>query len=78
MLKIQMEVVFLLLRMMIILLLIHELKASKSPIINTKLGKVKGSTMKTYLGRTFYAFRGIRYAEPPIGQFRFKVHTIIF
>lgn len=28
---------------------------------------------KTWKNNTFYAFRGIRYAEPPTGALRFKV-----
>lgn len=33
---------------------------------------------KTWKNSTFYAFRGIRYAETPVGPFRFKVSRIIF
>ncbi|KAH0551917.1 esterase FE4-like [Cotesia glomerata] len=45
---------------------------SDSPEVTTPLGKVKGSLMTTRLGKTIYAFRGIRYGEPPVGQQRFK------
>lgn len=38
-----------------------------------ELGKVRGSVMKTRLGREFRAFRGIPYAKPPINSLRFKV-----
>ncbi|KAF5306937.1 hypothetical protein FQA39_LY00167 [Lamprigera yunnana] len=38
----------------------------------TPLGNLKGSIMKTGLGKTIYAFRGIRYAEAPVGKLRFQ------
>lgn len=37
------------------------------------LGEIKGSFMKSRLGENFHSFRGIRYAEPPIGENRFQV-----
>lgn len=44
--------------------------------LNTSLGRIKGSFMTTRLGRRIYSFRGIRYAEPPVGQRRFKVQIL--
>lgn len=39
-----------------------------------ELGEVKGSSaVSAWTQRKFYQFRGIRYAEPPIGKLRFKV-----
>lgn len=43
------------------------------PIVVTGLGKIEGSVLRSRLGVLFYAFRGIRYAAPPIGDLRFKV-----
>lgn len=40
--------------------------------LSSPLGKVKGSFMTTRLGKKIYSFRGIRYAEPPVGQRRFQ------
>lgn len=37
------------------------------------LGQVRGSEMTSEAGRSFYAFRGIPYAKPPIGDLRFRV-----
>ena len=37
------------------------------------LGLVRGSRMSSFNGREFLAFRGIPYAEPPVGELRFKV-----
>ncbi|XP_051164503.1 esterase E4-like isoform X2 [Leptopilina boulardi] len=36
------------------------------------LGRIKGSFMKTRLGKEIFSFRGIRYAEPPTGKLRFQ------
>lgn len=43
------------------------------PVVITGLGKIEGSVLRSRLGALFYAFRGIRYAAPPIGDLRFKV-----
>ncbi|KAK4008458.1 hypothetical protein OUZ56_013598 [Daphnia magna] len=37
-----------------------------------KLGQVRGSKMTSVSGRMFYAFRGIPYAQPPVGELRFR------
>ncbi|XP_053985421.1 uncharacterized protein LOC128879892 [Hylaeus volcanicus] len=36
-------------------------------------GKIRGSILNSRLGRKIYSFRGVRYAEPPTGDRRFKV-----
>ena len=41
------------------------------------LGKIKGSTLTTKLGKQILAFRGVRYAEPPIGLQRFQVIVVL-
>jgi carboxylesterase type B len=38
-----------------------------------KLGQVRGSKMVSVSGKMFYAFRGIPYAQPPVGDLRFRV-----
>ncbi|XP_051168374.1 esterase FE4-like isoform X3 [Leptopilina boulardi] len=51
------------------------LLAEEKPItieLNTPLGRIKGSFMTTRLERNIYSFRGMRYAEPPVGRRRFK------
>ncbi|XP_039948695.1 bile salt-activated lipase [Bactrocera tryoni] len=40
--------------------------------VNTSLGKILGTTLKSRLGADFYAFRGIRYAQSPVGELRFQ------
>lgn len=37
------------------------------------LGQLMGSEMSSASGRKFQAFRGIPFAEPPVGDLRFKV-----
>ncbi|XP_037731920.1 venom carboxylesterase-6 [Drosophila subpulchrella] len=39
--------------------------------VDTELGRVRGANLTSRLGSTFHAFRGIRYAEPPLGDLRF-------
>ncbi len=39
------------------------------------LGQVRGSQMTSEAGRSFYAFRGIPYAKPPVGELRFSVRN---
>lgn len=46
---------------------------STSPMVITPLGNLQGSSMKTKSGKLIYAFRGIPYAKPPVGELRFKV-----
>lgn len=40
-------------------------------------GQIKGSILKSRDGREFHGFQGIPYAEPPVGNLRFKVGAII-
>lgn len=49
------------------------LKESELPVINTNLGQIRGRVLESRLGKPFIAFRGIRYAEAPIDDLRFKV-----
>ncbi|XP_055906845.1 juvenile hormone esterase-like [Eupeodes corollae] len=46
--------------------------AENELIVETSLGKIKGSILKTSKNHEFKAFRGIRYAQPPVGDKRFK------
>ncbi|XP_068082436.1 esterase E4 [Anabrus simplex] len=42
------------------------------PVIQTGKGAIQGSYMLSRLGKLIYAFRGIRYAKPPVGNLRFQ------
>ena len=47
------------------------------PTVNIpSLGGLRGSQMVSSSGRKFHAFRGIPYAEPPVGNLRFNVRII--
>ena len=52
---------------------------SDNKIIQTQGGKVRGSKELTALeNKEYYAFKGIPFAEPPIGNLRFKVYNFFF
>lgn len=40
------------------------------------LGQVVGLRMRSVSGRSFLAFRGVPYAQPPVGELRFRVSTL--
>ncbi|XP_033329533.2 uncharacterized protein LOC117222127 [Megalopta genalis] len=44
----------------------------KPVLVNPPTGPICGSILNSRLGRKIYSFRGIRYAEPPVGQQRFQ------
>ncbi len=46
------------------------------PEVMTDLGRIKGSSMVSHHGKPFSAFRGIRYAEAPVGELRFRVSLL--
>lgn len=41
--------------------------------VNLPLGIVEGYVKQSFYGKKFYAFEGIPYARPPVGEYRFKV-----
>lgn len=51
---------------------VPEAKEYGDVILTTALGKVRGTYLTSSSGRIFYAFRGIPYAKPPVGDLRFK------
>ena len=42
------------------------------PLIKAPAGQIKGTELKTKYGRGISAYRAIPYAEPPVGELRFK------
>lgn len=42
-------------------------------IVQTKLGRIRGSVLQSRLGLPFYAFRGIPYGKAPVADRRFRV-----
>lgn len=55
--------------------------SSESPMVKTNSGELLGKVLTTLLDqRKFYSFRGIPYAQPPVGRLRFRVcihHNLI-
>lgn len=48
----------------------------KYKVVETSNGKIRGILNTTFLnGISFYSFKGIPYAKPPIGDLRFKVYN---
>lgn len=50
-----------------------EERSSRHPTVDTPSGKLKGSIIKTWTNKRCYSFRGIPFAEAPVGRLRFKV-----
>ncbi|KDR19686.1 Esterase FE4 [Zootermopsis nevadensis] len=48
------------------------IQAHSDCFVRTNLGPVKGSMKNSWNGKPFCSYRGIPYAEPPIGDLRFK------
>ncbi|KAJ3646359.1 hypothetical protein Zmor_023949 [Zophobas morio] len=57
---------------LIVFVLLHCVFAAQNVQVSTPLGKILGTTLTTRLGKTIYAFRGIRYGKPPVNELRFK------
>lgn len=56
-----------------------ELKRPVTRTVQTNYGKVRGLYQTSdLLEKSFYSFRGIPYAKPPINELRFKVRTRYF
>ncbi|XP_012287397.1 esterase FE4-like [Orussus abietinus] len=43
-----------------------------SPVIKVKQGELRGTTLESVLGPSYFAFKGIPFAAPPVGSLRFK------
>ncbi|KAJ8959086.1 hypothetical protein NQ318_022343 [Aromia moschata] len=52
-------------------------ETTEAPLLTTPSGQLRGTRIISRLGRTIYSFIGIRYAEPPVGNLRFKPPVII-
>jgi carboxylesterase type B len=49
-----------------------------APTVHVQQGTLTGTYLTSRFGRKFAAFQGIPYAQPPIGDLRFKVRVIYF
>lgn len=59
------------------LVLLDYFLSANSPIVEIKNGSLQGSVMSARNGREFFAYRGIPFALPPVGQLRFEVKISI-
>ncbi|XP_069695016.1 esterase FE4-like [Periplaneta americana] len=41
-------------------------------VVSTAQGYLRGSVLTSRKGRTIYSYRGVRFANPPVGELRFK------
>ncbi|XP_023240592.1 acetylcholinesterase-like [Centruroides sculpturatus] len=57
-------------KMLFLLFVIHKVLAQR--VIETALGKIEGKTISTPQGKKIDVFYGIPYAQPPIGNLRFR------
>ena len=48
-------------------------KEDEFPVVSTKSGRIRGKILKLADDKEVAAFLGIFFAEPPVGQLRFKV-----
>jgi hypothetical protein len=44
-------------------------------VVRTTKGYLKGSILTSRKGKSIYSFRGVRFAQPPVGNRRFKVRN---
>lgn len=58
---------------LVVFTLLFEYVFCTSPLINVHEGQLKGKQFLSRSGRNFFAFQGIPYGKPPVGQLRFKV-----
>ena len=47
-------------------------KINEAPIVNAPVGDIGGVVMTSKNGRNIFAYKGIPYSKPPIGELRFK------
>lgn len=47
-------------------------KFKRRPIVTTSSGQVQGNREVSGFFHTFFAFKGIPYAEPPVAELRFR------
>lgn len=60
-----------------VLVVVGYCQSHSDGIVSVKLSngnEVRGRELKTlYANRSYFSFKGIPYAEPPVGELRFKV-----
>lgn len=57
-------------------LLCNNVFCEENPIVETKHGQIAGKVSKTLFKNVdYYGFKGIPFAEPPLGELKFMVGT---
>ena len=54
----------------------HAVAGDENPIVTVKQGSLKGLKKTSAYNTPYYAFLGIPYAKPPVGDRRFKVSFV--
>lgn len=54
------------------------MRGPDGPRVVTPLGGIKGFYKHSFNGRKVMAFEGIPYAQPPVGELRFRVNLILY
>ncbi|XP_011700535.1 PREDICTED: esterase FE4-like isoform X1 [Wasmannia auropunctata] len=67
-----MKSLFVILLSVIVVLADDDLAGEQHEVV-APIGRIRGSTTTSRLGKKIYSFRGVRYAEPPTGPQRFQV-----
>ena len=57
--------------------LLASLAWAEDIVLKIQKGNVRGKRVDDETGQYHYSFRGIRYAQPPVGKLRFQVMTIL-
>ncbi|KAK3932195.1 Venom carboxylesterase-6 [Frankliniella fusca] len=50
----------------------EQAKPLRAPVVETRAGRISGKVLTSDGGRQYYAYLGVPYAKPPVGDLRFK------
>lgn len=70
--KITLTILVILCVLFCVFLIFYFFQTEHSLIVATKSGKLSGKVFTTIGGRQVFAFLGVPFAEPPVGEFRFQ------
>jgi carboxylesterase type B len=51
---------------------------AQRPTVTVQQGTLQGVKLNTVWGKEYFAFRGIRYAKPPVGKLRFQASWFLY
>jgi len=61
-----------------ILLAFCSVTGAEGPTVTVEQGTLQGVKLSTVWGKEYLAFRGIRYAKPPVGKLRFQASWFLY